>query len=144
MILKLEILLRKSEARGAYGFTRCLALPLVAAWPFNWVETWWVVPFERSTGTTWEGSLGVESPLVCGHIFFRGERLFEGEEEWEEASGCREFRSSFKTTPKNEWSQKRVIDATNQVTRSCLFWKRRITVTAVTYSSFQDMQGKIK
>lgn len=83
MILKLEILLKKSEARGAYGLTRCLALPLVAAWPFVWVEAWWLVPLLMSTGTICEGSVGVESPLVCGHIAV----CFEGVEEEEREQG---------------------------------------------------------
>ena len=64
MMLKLEMLLKKSEAPGAYGFTLCLALPLVVGWPFVWVEAWWLVPLLMSTGTICEGSAGVESQLV--------------------------------------------------------------------------------
>ena len=76
MILKLLTLLRKSDARGAYGFLRCsgfLAVPLTPfAWPFTpfvWTdEECDVEPFVMSTATISEVPFGSESPLACGHM----------------------------------------------------------------------------
>lgn len=72
MMLKFEMLLRKSDARGAYGFRRCCslgwegwALPLTPLTPFALTP----LPLEEegplgSTGTMSAGSLGRASPLV--------------------------------------------------------------------------------
>lgn len=76
MILKFETLLRKSEARAAYGFLifssrACLALcaPSVCALFVPLAGAG--VPFEMSTGIISEGLVGAASPLGCGHICFK-------------------------------------------------------------------------
>ena len=61
MMLKLETLLRKSEARGAYGFLLCASNAALALFE-------WPLLLEMSTWTIWDGSWGAASPFACGHI----------------------------------------------------------------------------
>ena len=71
MILKLQTLLRKSDARGAYGLKgRCVcgAAPLAAPFvrPFVWPFATGVAPF-MGTSTISE-LVGSEAPFVQGHM----------------------------------------------------------------------------
>lgn len=65
MMLKLEILLRKSEARGAYGL-RCWAFLLTLPFTLG-VPRFPLVPFVW-TATISSGPAGRVSPFWCGHI----------------------------------------------------------------------------
>ena len=77
MILKFDTLLRKSDARGAYGLRRCCwERPLTPSTPFEGMPFMLVVDISFLLSYAMVDTLlkedTPEAPLLCGELWLRG------------------------------------------------------------------------